>query len=58
MYWSIDYFQTNFMKNDKTINFIDSFYISYKSDVKTFLIWFINNYFKVIVNTKFQKIMS
>ena len=33
-------------KKKKTINVLIGFFISYKSDVKTFLKWIINQYFK------------
>ena len=42
-----------FYEYDKANNFIDSFYVSYKSDIKTFIIWIINNCSKVIINIKF-----
>ena len=34
----------------KAINFFITFYISHKSGVKIFLIWFIKNFLKALVN--------
>ena len=36
-------FKNILRENDKTLILLAVFYISHKSDVKTFLIWFINN---------------
>ena len=36
-------FRNILWENDKVIILLTAFYISYKSDVKTFLLWFINN---------------
>ena len=43
------FLETFYWENDKIINDVDNFlYISHKSDVKIFLLWFINNFSKNI----------
>ena len=37
-------FRNILWENDNTINFVDSFYIFHRSNIKSFLILFIDNY--------------
>ena len=40
-------FKENFLENEKNvINILTTFFISHKSDIKTFLKWIINEYLK------------
>ena len=42
--WLTIYLKKVFMREKKTINILTAFFISHKSDVKTFLQWIINQY--------------